>query len=536
MQDKIKKASEQLTGKWSSLSSTKKIGIGTAAGAIIIGAGIGINALLTPDMEVLYRGLDLKDSSEITQVLDSSKIEYDVKDGGTTIELNSSDINKAKLLLASENIPKSGYTFDDAITNSMSTTEDEKRAKMNEYKKAEIEKALKSMSNIRDAKVTLDIPKEKNSFIESKQKSSASVLLTLTGSLNSKQVSGIARFIASSVENLDTSNITIIDTDGNNLFSGEDSESFDASKQQEIKTSAENSIKTKVTDLLAPLFDDLTVSTNLILDFNTHEEVREEYTPQFDGDGKGIIKSESTSNQSTSDGSSAAGEPGTASNTGQATSYQSGSSSNSQSISGSKDTEYVNNKIISSSVKNVGDIDYKKSSIAVNVFKYTTYDEIKVSKTLEDKTWDEFKAEKREQIPLTIDESLITQIKNGTGIDNVVIYGYEKPIFIDKAPFVFDIKNYIPYALLLGSLLLVIITKFTKKPKVTIETEPELEVEEMLSVNKKIQSAQTGEELSEIELRETLETKKRIEQFVDEKPEAVAQLLRNWLMEEEDWD
>ena len=63
-----------------------------------------------------------------------------------------------------------------------------------------------------------------------------------------------------------------------------------------------------------------------------------------------------------------------------------------------------------------------------------------------------------------------------------------------------------------------------------IETEPELEVEEMLSVAK-----QDVKELEEIELKETLETKRQIEKFVDEKPEAVANLLRNWLTEDE-WE
>ena len=38
--------------------------------------------------------------------------------------------------------------------------------------------------------------------------------------------------------------------------------------------------------------------------------------------------------------------------------------------------------------------------------------------------------------------------------------------------------------------------------------------------------------LENIELEETSETKKMIEKFVDENPEAAANLLRNWLNEE----
>ena len=62
-----------------------------------------------------------------------------------------------------------------------------------------------------------------------------------------------------------------------------------------------------------------------------------------------------------------------------------------------------------------------------------------------------------------------------------------------------------------------------------VEVEPELEVEEMLK------AAKEDVELEEIELKESLETKRQIDKFVDEKPEAVASLLRNWLSDE-DWE
>ena len=58
------------------------------------------------------------------------------------------------------------------------------------------------------------------------------------------------------------------------------------------------------------------------------------------------------------------------------------------------------------------------------------------------------------------------------------------------------------------------------------EQEEELEVEDLL------QSMQESE-LEDIDLTEVSETRKMIEKFVDENPEAVANLLRNWL--NEDW-
>ena len=58
------------------------------------------------------------------------------------------------------------------------------------------------------------------------------------------------------------------------------------------------------------------------------------------------------------------------------------------------------------------------------------------------------------------------------------------------------------------------------------------EPEEELSVESLLQST-PAEVLEDIELEEKSETRKLIEKFVDENPEAVASLLRNWLTE--DW-
>ena len=58
------------------------------------------------------------------------------------------------------------------------------------------------------------------------------------------------------------------------------------------------------------------------------------------------------------------------------------------------------------------------------------------------------------------------------------------------------------------------------------------EVEEELSVESLLQSTPT-DTLEDIELEEKSETRRLIEKFVDENPEAVANLLRNWLSE--DW-
>ena len=66
------------------------------------------------------------------------------------------------------------------------------------------------------------------------------------------------------------------------------------------------------------------------------------------------------------------------------------------------------------------------------------------------------------------------------------------------------------------------------KPHEVVETEPELSVEALLATTKENQT------LDDIEFSDKSASKQQIEKFVDENPEAVVALLRNWL--NDDWE
>ena len=531
MQETIEQMSTQITGKWNNLSKKQKIQLSVSVGCILTALIVLVFLFSRPKYEVILRNIESQDVASAAEVLDNEKITYQVIDGGHTIQVTQQDVVNAKLALTRENIPKGGYTFEDAMNNSMSTTESERKAKMQQLSEVELERALMSMDAIKHADVKLVIPEEKNSFIASKQESSASVLLTLTSAQTSKQIEGIARFVASSVSGLKMKNISIIDSEGNTLYAGDEEQILSSNKQQEIKSAAEKDINSKVLQILEPIYNEVRISSNLILDFDQYEELREEYVPQFEEDGRGIIRVEKEQTSESTNGQGGA-EPGVAANNGQAPTYQIGNGATGESKTSNKETEYVNNKVVTNTVKNQGDIDYKNSTLAVHVFKNKVYKQEDIQKNLDaNTTWDMFKANNSENLPIEVDNVIVESIKYGTGIDNVVVHGYEKPVFVDTEAYEINVKDYLPFVLILLIIMIVVLAlfKFRKHDEV-VETEPELEVEELLSVTK-----QDMQQLEEIEIKETLETKRQIEKFVDEKPEAVANLLRNWLTED-DWE
>ena len=110
----------------------------------------------------------------------------------------------------------------------------------------------------------------------------------------------------------------------------------------------------------------------------------------------------------------------------------------------------------------------------------------------------------------------------------MTITAWNQPIFQDKEETKTNYDIYIMLGLivLIVALLIFVVFKVAKPVEVT-EQEPELSVEELLATTRENQM------LEDIEFSEKSETRKMIEKFVDENPEAVAQLLRNWL--NEDW-
>ena len=129
-----------------------------------------------------------------------------------------------------------------------------------------------------------------------------------------------------------------------------------------------------------------------------------------------------------------------------------------------------------------------------------------------------------------VDDEVYQLVRSTTGIavNNLAITAWELPIFQEKEQTERNFDMIIMIVLIIVILALLIFVVFkVSKPVEVIETEPELSVEELLATTKE------NQELEDIEYGDKSETRVMIEKFVDDNPEAVAQLLRNWL--NEDW-
>ena len=195
---------------------------------------------------------------------------------------------------------------------------------------------------------------------------------------------------------------------------------------------------------------------------------------------------------------------------------------------------YATDKTVTTTKKAIGAVNPSNSSVSIILSQYVEYDEEKMKEQglLNDISFAEFQAQNSEQIQIDVDEDMYNVVSNATGIrsNSITIIAYQIPLFYPKERTGLPVSNIlqIVLAVLIAALLIFVVLKGMRPAEVS-ELEPELSVEALLATTKENQS------LEDIEFNEKTATRQQIEKFVQENPEAVAQLLRNWL-NDDDWE
>jgi flagellar M-ring protein FliF len=387
------------------------------------------------------------------------------------------------------------------------------------------------MEGVKDATVIINKPASDYSIFESDKATSVSVILDLSAEITDEQAQYMAMWIANAMGSENADNVVILDSQRNLLYGGAQEELLGGaiSDKEEYKQKLTNQINYDVeTMMMKAEFDDVSVTSNMQYNFDKLTEQYTEYTPA-EGQEQGVY---SHSYQYASKGSSGSGGiPGTESND-EDTDYM-------LETNGSTDTQvtldkydYLPNTRIQNIEYEIGAVLPDESSMSVVLTKYQIYNEEDLERQglLDGTTFEDFILANNTRTATEVDEQYYELISSATGIstDNITIMAYIQPVFNEKTSTPFEVTNYlmIILAVLIIALLIFVVFRGTAPVEVT-EMEPELSVEQLLATTKENQS------LEDIEFSEKSETRRLIEKFVDENPEAVATLLRNWL--QDDW-
>lgn len=530
MNIKLQEIPKKILEWWNKFTSKQKTIIVSIAAAVVVALAILATILTRPQYTALAICETTKEASTIKELLEEEGIMPRVSDDGLKIDVLTKDLSKANLTLGKNNIPTLSYDLDRVFSGGFSTTEADKQKKYKLYRESQLEEDLAGQDYIKSARVTIEMPENDGTLISKEEEGFVSIILELNDELPQDAGLAIATFAKNAIGNKTANNIVVMDTQGNLLYSGEDNYSVggSASNQLGVKQQAENVVKNEVKKVLIGTgqFSKIEVASNLVLDFSNIEKISKEYSLP-DGQEQGLIVEEDHYASESTGGVN--GVPGTDSNTETTYVFQDNEYS-SQSTTEDSMSRVVNEMTTSQSIP-PGLVKYADSSLSVTTITYKMLKEEDAKKQglLDGITWEEYKLANGEKKKLTVDEELYDVVSKATGIaiDDIKIMSYEEPVFVDKEGMAVepaDIVQIVLIVLILG-LLAFVVLRSMRTDKSEVE-------EEEISVENLLQSTPETE-LKDIGLETKSETRKVIEKFVEDNPEAVASLLRNWL--NEDW-
>lgn len=534
MVEKLKQIPQKIMDWWNKFEPKQKTIIVSVAAGVIVALAILVTVLTRPVYEVIVTCDSTKEASQIIDLFEGAdpQIQYKTSTDGYQISVLKSQVGQANLLLGANDIPTKTYDLSNVTGGGLSSTESDKQRSYKLYLESQMENHIEGLANVKSATVQLDIPQNDGTLLSKNEQSSAAIMIEPDGEFTAENAENVAKFVKTALGNETIANITIIDNEGNLLFSGDEDYSItgSATGQQAVKQNAEAILQNQIKKVLLGTneFDLIEVSSNLELDFAVVEETEHLYYPA-DDQSQGVLSSEDIYNSEATGGT--AGVPGTDSNGEDGTTYVIQDSETSSSTVSEESRKYLPNEKITMTTIPAGLIKYSNSSASIAAIKYKTLKEedAKTQGLLDGITWEEYKLANQTRTKIEVDESLVSLVSNASGIpaESITIVAYEEPLFIDKEGTAIEISDIIQIVLIVAilALLAFVIIRGMKSD------EPQ-EVEEELSVEDLLQSGPQTE-VDTIEVETKSETRKIVEKFVEENPEAAASLLRNWL--NEDW-
>ena len=284
--------------------------IGTASALAV--AALAWWSFQTPPQRSLFEGLTDADKSAVVSALQASGIHYSIDPSTGAVEVGESDLQRARILLAGQGLPKAAPAGDALVANlplgSSRAVEGETLRSAHE---SDLARTIEAIDSIKTARVHLATT-DPSPFVRDDRPAAASVMLTMQPgrTLSEAQVRAVRQLVASSVSGLSPGDVSVVDQSGA-LMSRDGSASDD--RNFELQLQAEGRYRQALATLLTPMLGagNYTAEVHADIDQSESQSTRESY-PKDDR----ALRSEQ-GNKSSAAGSAdapAAGIPGAMSN------------------------------------------------------------------------------------------------------------------------------------------------------------------------------------------------------------------------------
>jgi flagellar M-ring protein FliF len=277
----LKHKAKNLASAFTTMQKVAIVGAGVAViVAILVVTRMGGGSSSTA---ALYTDLAPEDAAAVTEQLTSVGASYTLADGGSTIMVTSDQLYDLRLQMAAEGLPSrsDGYALLDQ--QGLTASEFSQQVGYQRAMEGEIARTIQAMDNVDSAIVHLVIPSQ-DVFASDEEEASASVLVKAKPSqdLDSGQIQSVVHLVASSVRNLDPTNVTVTDAAGNLLAApgveGMTSAGLDNHDGQRI--AYQDQVARSILDLVEPVVGvgNAKVTVTADLDFDKKSVTSESYS------------------------------------------------------------------------------------------------------------------------------------------------------------------------------------------------------------------------------------------------------------------
>lgn len=525
MPEGIKKLLDKIKSFWNDLEKGQKTRIFIMAGVLVAAVVLTLVLTLRVDYVPLFDSAEDIDLQPVVNYLTENNISF--KKGDNQIFIDSKQKQDVEFDLTTQGVVSPEITFADTWSKlSLTATEGDKENLWKNYLTNDLVYKLKKFENVENATVQYSKP-EKTYWVTSNaenQQGSAYVMLKTKKALTPNQVDAAAKVVAASL-GIPAERITIVDHNLNPLSRDyNQTELIKASTQDEMRRQRQLELENKVYDFFKigvaqnEFFDTISVSANAVLDFDTLKSTSTKYARPIEDED--AILNEETLEETLTNGD--VGDiPGTDTNPQGTTSYQMGEDGNSQYNKNHAVKEYLYNQTDEQSEKAVGKLINEQSTMSISLWYGNRIQNA-----------DGLTQEYLNQVRQSAYAATGVPMENITiSIQKLAAQTIPETTLIDTMSELFDQFGF--YALMLILLVVMVITAMPRR-KAVQDSVATASLEAAAAGTVGAATREPSEEIQDINLQEQSELKKQIEKFVQQNPDAVAQLLRNWIAE--DWE
>lgn len=238
--------------------------LGTTRLMAIVGGGVVVLAFMiylvarmsSPQMELLYGGLDLADANGIVSRLEAQKIPFELRRDGTEVWVPANRKLELRVKMAEQQLPSGGSVstgyelFDKGDV--LGSTSFVQNVNLLRALEGELARTIRSIDKVKMVRVHLVMPK-REAFSRDEQEPSASVVIKTEGNyrLSPQQVQAVQHLVAAAVPKLKPSRISIVDDRGTLLARGtDDPQTVMAQTAQDLKLNTEQRLQRTIEQLL----------------------------------------------------------------------------------------------------------------------------------------------------------------------------------------------------------------------------------------------------------------------------------------------